>query len=70
MGKIAELGSIREQRVARVEIYPVQFNPLANKLKVYSHIKVELDFIFPKSAVVKDVGPFYKACKATILNYR
>jgi len=69
-GKIAELGSIREQGVAKVEIYPVQFNPVANKLKIYTHVKVELDFISPKSAVVKDVGPFYKACRATILNYR
>jgi len=68
-GKIAEWGSIREQRVARVEIYPIQFNPVAKRLKVYTRVKIDLDFIFPKSAVVKDVGPFYKACKATILNY-
>ncbi|MFZ5519431.1 MAG: C25 family peptidase propeptide domain-containing protein [Candidatus Zhuqueibacterota bacterium] len=69
-GKIAELASIREQQVARVEIYPIQFNPVANNLKVYTHIKVGLNFVSPKSAVVKDVGPFYKACRATILNYR
>lgn len=70
LGTIAELGSIREQGVARVEIYPIQFNPITNKLKVYTKIQVELDFISPRSAVVKDVGPFYKACKGVILNYK
>lgn len=68
-GRIAELGSIREQGVARVEIYPVQFNPVLKKLMVYTRMKIDLDFLSPKGAVVKDVGPFYKACKAVILNY-
>ena len=34
VGKIAEFANIREQRVARVEIYPIQFNAVANKLKI------------------------------------
>jgi hypothetical protein len=68
-GEIAELGSIREQRIARVVIYPIQFNPVTNRLKIYFHLTVELNFLSPTSAVVKNVGPFYKACRATILNY-
>jgi len=69
-GEIEEFGYIREQRVARVVIYPVQFNPVAKSLRVYPHINVQLNFLSPSSAVIKDVGPFYKACKAAILNYR
>jgi len=69
-GRFSESGSIREQRVISVEIYPIQFNPIAKKIRIYSSLKIELNFISPKSAVVKNVGPFLKACSATILNYK
>jgi len=46
-GALAEItndGVIRQQRVAGVGVYPVQFHPQSNTLTVYESLKVEITF--------------------------
>lgn len=68
-GRIVEPGKIRNQSVVRVEIHPIQFNPISKQLKIYTNLEIKLEFINPTSDLIKNVGPFYKACKGAILNY-
>lgn len=70
LGKIVEQGKIREQGVIKVYIYPIQFNPVTKKLKVYTNLQVRLHFTSPQGAVIKGIGPFYKICRGIILNYK
>lgn len=68
-GRIIESGKIRNQSVIRVEIYPIRFNPVTRELKICSNLEIGLEFTNPKSELIRNVGPFYKACKGAILNY-
>lgn len=71
-GKKAEVlttGHIRDQRIAQVAVYPVQFNPTDDQLKIYSRFEVNLSFVSPSGALLKNVGPFEKICKSSIINY-
>ena len=68
-GEIIETGYVRGQKVARVAIYPVQFNPVRKTLKVCSDFSVTLSFINSKSAVNKETGIFRNMLNHTALNY-
>jgi len=71
-GKKAEVlttGHIRDQRIAQVAIYPVQFHPVDNRIKVFSDFQIDLSFASPSGALLKEVGPFKNICKSNILNY-
>ena len=68
--KIVEQGKIRDQEVVKIHVYPIQFNPVAKKLKIYTQLGIKLKFVNPSSEIIRNVGPFYKACRGAILNYR
>ena len=44
LARIASDGVLREQRVAGIVAYPVQFRPAANELTVYEWLRVEVTF--------------------------
>jgi len=69
-GKIIEQGKIRDQGIVKIHVYPIQFNPVAKRLKIYTRLSIKLKFVNPTSEIIRNVGPFYKACKGAILNYR
>jgi len=71
-GKKAEVlttGYIRDQRIAQVAVYPVQFNPVSDLIRAYFHFQVQLSFTSPSGTLLKNVGPFEKICRSNIINY-
>ncbi|HAW50560.1 TPA: hypothetical protein DCX16_06400 [bacterium] len=73
--KIAATGYIRDQRILRLEIYPIQFNPVKKQLKAYSNIKIELKYLRKKGILAspkqpKMAAPFVRVLKHTLLNYK
>jgi hypothetical protein len=69
-GEIIETGYVRGQKVARVALYPVQFNPVEKTLKIHTDFVVSLNFTNPKSDVNKEVGIFRNMLNYTALNYK
>jgi hypothetical protein len=45
--KTSITGIMRSQRLGMVSIAPVEYNPLENKLKVYTHLKIKVDYLNP-----------------------
>ncbi len=41
---VDETAFVRQQRIARVTIHPVQFNPARGQVKVYQYLRVEVSF--------------------------
>lgn len=72
---IEEIGIMRGRRIGRIQISPVQYNPVRNRVKVISEIEIEILF---KSggAEIESPGlalasPFYEQAFARkLLNYR
>jgi hypothetical protein len=67
--EIIETGYVRSQKVARVAIYPVQFNPVKKAIQVYSDFNITLNFINSKSPVNKETGIFRNMLNHAALNY-
>jgi len=68
-GEITEVGYVRDQKVARVTIYPVQFNPASKRITAYTNFNVTLSFVNPKSSVNKELGIFRNMMHGVALNY-
>lgn len=68
-GEIIETGYVRDQKVARVVVYPVQFNPVSKTITVYSDFTVNLSFINPSSQINKELGIFRNMMHNAALNY-
>lgn len=69
-GEVIETGYVRNQKVARVAIYPVQFNPVSKSIKVYTNFSISLSFSNAASSVNKDAGIFSRIMSNTTLNYK
>ena len=54
---LGEVGFIRNQKVAVIELYPVQINPVSRQVRFHSQIQVELTFSHPIGRVVQDAIP-------------
>lgn len=69
-GEIIETGYLRSQKVARVAIYPIQFNPVRKSIKVFSDFNITMNFINPKSVFNKESGIFRNMLHSAVLNYK
>ena len=79
--EIVPLGFIREQRVARLQIQPVQYNPARGQLKIYHKLQIRINFLLssvshtaPISPAVSQFTafssqPFEQLLGASLLNY-
>lgn len=47
VARLAEVGYIREQRVAVIELYPAQYNPVSQRVWFHSRFQIELSFSYP-----------------------
>ena len=63
-------GAIRDQHVIKVVIYPVQFNPVKDIVKVYSDLQINLTFNNSTGAVNSDVGIFNEIVGGSLINYK
>ncbi|MEN8224361.1 MAG: C25 family cysteine peptidase [Bacteroidota bacterium] len=73
--KVEILGMMRGLRIARVDISPVQYNPVSGKIRVYSNIEAEV--VFKDADVIatlrekqKNEVPFFRSAGASLLNYK
>jgi len=67
--ELVEKGAVRSQHCIRVKIYPVQFNPVQEKIKAYSRVNIEMTFENATGSVNEDVGIFNEVCGAAMVNY-
>ncbi|MGB9595316.1 MAG: C25 family cysteine peptidase [Candidatus Poribacteria bacterium] len=71
--KISVSGYMRQQKVARLAIYPVHYNDFNNQIKVYKNIKISVNFgnsVKSKIMVKNDSDYIYEdVYKETLLNY-
>ena len=69
------LGIMRGLRIARLNISPVQYNPVSGKIRVYTDIEVEV--IFQGADVIatlenkkKNEVPYFRSVGASLINYK
>ncbi|OYT13924.1 MAG: hypothetical protein B6I19_02615 [Bacteroidetes bacterium 4572_114] len=67
--ELVDKGAFRAQHCIRVVIYPVQFNPVGNQLKVFSDLKIKLNFTNASGSVNENVGIFNEIAGNTMINY-
>lgn len=63
-------GNIREQRVSRLMVAPLRYDPSTKLLKCYPFLRVEI--IYSGSGIANELGtgPLEKVCRDIILNYQ
>ena len=73
--EVVPVGFIRDQRVAQLEIHPIQYNPRLSKLKIYRELQIRIDFNHPASSVSQVFSayqpsrPFEELFQTRLLNY-
>lgn len=69
------LGTMRGIRIARVDISPIQYNPVSGKLRVYSEIEAEVlfngaDVLATLAEKQKNDAPYFRSVGANLINYK
>ncbi len=73
LGEITNTGVIRQQRIAGLSLYPVQYNPVTRELTIYETLQVEVKFkggavASQRSSEAK--SPYFESIfNQTLLNY-
>ncbi len=68
-GELVEKGAVRAQHCIRVNIYPIQFNPVQQEVIAYSRLNIEMSFNGVSGSINEDVGIFNEVCGASMINY-
>lgn len=73
--KVVELGEMRGVRMARIEISPVLYNPVENKIRVYKNIDVIVNFTggdIQTTIQNKEqlFSPYYEGIYSELINYK
>ncbi|OQX71689.1 MAG: hypothetical protein B6D62_01560, partial [Candidatus Cloacimonas sp. 4484_275] len=69
------LGQLRSVRLARLDIAPVEYNPVTGIIRVYNNIEIEIDFSGGNISKMKEIkastySPYFEAIYSKIINYR
>ncbi|RLD55537.1 MAG: hypothetical protein DRJ05_12800, partial [Bacteroidetes bacterium] len=69
------LGTMRGVRIGRIEIAPIQYNPVSNMLRVFYEMEIEITFTnadipLTKSSKNNLFSPFYENIYSKIINYK
>ena len=75
--EITELGGIRDQHVAQIRFYPIQYDPITGKVQITHRLRVELQFQSPAAADSSpnaaaeriDTSPFESLLEDQLINY-
>ena len=67
--ELVERGAVRAQHCIRVLLYPVQFNPVDEKIIAYSRMNITMTFEKPSGTINEDVGIFNEVCGHSMINY-
>ncbi|MFW6095796.1 MAG: C25 family peptidase propeptide domain-containing protein, partial [Bacteroidota bacterium] len=73
--KIEDRGTMRNVRYGRLQISPLKYNPVKNKLKIYTNIKFEVNFTNVNNAKEKQVkkeytNPYFEQLNSRAINYQ
>ena len=68
-GELTGKGAVRAQHCIRVNIYPVQFNPVQQEVIAYSRVNIEMSFNGVSGSINEDVGIFNAVCGVSMINY-
>jgi len=66
---LSEKGAVRRQKVVRVVIYPLKFNPVEKSIIAYSEINITLTFINHSGSIDNNAGIFSEMLGNTLVNY-
>lgn len=70
LAKVTPLGYMRQQRLARLELYPVQYNQLTSQLRFYKRLSVKVIFNNSSSSSIQSFDSVYEDIyKDALLNY-
>jgi hypothetical protein len=74
VARVAETAWLRDQRLARLEVYPFQYLPATGALRWHRHLRIEITFdgvdkLDRWAAVPPADGPFEQLLRSTLLNY-
>ena len=69
------LGVLRGKRLARLELAPISYNPVENKIKVYNNLQIEINFIgsdqaFTSAKYRSTYSPYFEPVYDKIINNR
>ncbi len=73
--EVVPIGFVREQRIARLAIHPVQYNPQTSQLKIYHELQIRVDFHRQPAAPshvrspYRPSQPFEEFFQKRLLNY-
>ena len=70
----SEVGIMRALRLGMVSIAPVEYDPVANTLKVYKSITIQVEYLHPDWAKTQDMrvkyySPYFETVYAQVFNY-
>ncbi len=73
--KKGEIGIIRGHRFVMVEVFPVSYNPVSGRLRVYSDIKIRVNLVGSDRSTTESMlaryasQPFEELCQDMFINY-
>lgn len=71
---ISEIGILRGVRLGRLEIAPVRYNPVRNKLRIYHHVEFRLQFQqgdeLRTQLLKSQLNPYFSGLKSFIFNFK
>ena len=75
LASVDELGIMRSVRLGRLNISPIQYNPVKNSIKVFNNIEVDIQFIgedIHKTIQLKEktFSPYFEGIYNRIINYK
>jgi len=73
IANIEVLGTMRGVRIARVEVYPVNYNPVSGSIKAYNDIEVEISFEGANKALDQEIlaktrSPYFEPIYSILAN--
>jgi len=73
LGEISNIGTIRQQRIAGITLYPIQYNPVTRELTIYESLQVVVNFkgnSLLAQRTAETESPYFESLfNQTLLNY-
>ena len=75
LASVTDVGFIRQQRVARLELHPFQYNSMSRQVRMVRRLVVELTFTYPEGKApsslvdIQEAGGFEEILRSSLLNY-
>jgi len=73
--KVVELGMMRGVKMARLEVSPLQYNPVQNTIRLYHSMEFNVDFVGGNTSATKDMknkyfSPYFESTYKLLSNYK